>query len=138
MVHQWYGNQVTPMDWRDVWMNEGMTMYLQALWESEELGVDLETTLDEWADQDQDLRDDGGPPADFDPAMFAARNIYYLPALMWDEIRDRVGDETFWRLVRAWPQANDNGHAFVRRDHAVVVGGSRRGSRARLRCLAAR
>ncbi len=111
MVHQWYGDQVTPLGWRDVWMNEGMAMYLQALWESEELGVDLETTLDGWADQDQALRDAGGPPADFDPAMFGARNIYYLPALMWDEIRQRVGDETFWRLVRAWPQANDNGHA---------------------------
>ena len=29
MAHQWYGDQVTPDDWRDVWMNEGMAMYLQ-------------------------------------------------------------------------------------------------------------
>jgi aminopeptidase N len=26
MIHQWYGDQVTPRDWRDVWMNEGMAM----------------------------------------------------------------------------------------------------------------
>ncbi len=29
LAHQWYGDQVTPNDWRDVWMNEGMAMYLQ-------------------------------------------------------------------------------------------------------------
>ena len=29
MAHQWYGDEVTPDDWRDVWMNEGMAMYLQ-------------------------------------------------------------------------------------------------------------
>ena len=35
LVHQWYGDQTGPTDWRDVWMNEGMTMYLQAVWEAE-------------------------------------------------------------------------------------------------------
>ena len=37
-VHQWYGDQTGPTDWRDVWMNEGMTMYLQAVWEAEHGG----------------------------------------------------------------------------------------------------
>ena len=31
MAHQWYGDEVTPDDWRDVWMNEGMAMYLQGV-----------------------------------------------------------------------------------------------------------
>ena len=35
MVHQWYGDEVTPDDWRDVWMNEGMAMYLQGVWQAE-------------------------------------------------------------------------------------------------------
>ena len=35
MAHQWYGDQVTPRDWRDLWMSEGMATYLQATWESE-------------------------------------------------------------------------------------------------------
>ena len=29
LVHQWYGDQVSPADWRDVWLNEGMTMLMQ-------------------------------------------------------------------------------------------------------------
>ena len=35
MAHQWYGDEVTPDDWRDVWMNEGMAMYLQGCWQAE-------------------------------------------------------------------------------------------------------
>ena len=38
LAHQWYGDQVTPTDWRDVWMNEGMAMYLQGMWEAEQRG----------------------------------------------------------------------------------------------------
>ena len=30
---------------------------------------------------------------------------------MWDELRKRLGDDEFWRLVREWPAAHDNGNA---------------------------
>lgn len=111
MVHQWYGNQITPQDWRDVWMNEGMTMYFQALWESQHHGVELDAILGDWAAFDQEARDQAGPPANYDPTTFAEGNIYYLPALMWHQLRGRVGDETFFELVRAWPREHDNGNA---------------------------
>lgn len=111
MVHQWYGNQVTPSDWRDMWMNEGMTMYLQAMWESERYNVGLQVILDDWADFAQETRDQSGPPAAYDPVAFGEGNVYYLPALMWDQVRDRLGDDTFWELARAWPQENDNGNS---------------------------
>ncbi len=29
MAHQWYGDEVTPVDWRDVWMNEGLATFVQ-------------------------------------------------------------------------------------------------------------
>jgi aminopeptidase N len=111
MVHQWYGNQVTPRDWRDVWMNEGMTMYLQALWEAQEYGFDADQTLSDWAALDPLERSSAGPPANYDPATFGEGNIYYLPALMWDQLRQRIGDDRFWPLVRAWPRSRDNGNA---------------------------
>jgi aminopeptidase N len=111
MIHQWYGDQVTPRDWRDVWMNEGMAMYLQVLWETEQYGFDLDQTLSEWAAQDRHERSTNGPPANYDPATFGESNIYYLPALMWDQLRRRLGDDRFWRLVRAWPRSRDNGNA---------------------------
>jgi len=111
MVHQWYGNQVTPDNWKDLWMNEGMTMYLQAIWESENYNVALKDILGDWDGFAQQIRDEAGPPADFDPVAFAEGNAYYLPALMWDQLRSELGDETFWELVRAWPQEHDNQNA---------------------------
>ena len=41
-AHQWYGDQVTPTDWRDVWMNEGMAIYLQGVWTAEAQGQPLD------------------------------------------------------------------------------------------------
>jgi aminopeptidase N len=103
LAHHWYGNQVTPDDWRDVWMNEGMAMYLQAGWQADQSGRDVAEIMDEWALFEPGMRAESGPPADYDPAEFGEGNIYYSPALMWHELRERVGDEVFWRIVRDWP-----------------------------------
>ena len=35
LIHQWYGDLVTPIDWTALWMNEGMATYLQGVWQSE-------------------------------------------------------------------------------------------------------
>jgi aminopeptidase N len=111
MVHQWYGNEVTPVDWRDVWMNEGMAMYLQSAWQADDTDTPLETVLGRFAPVEPLLRREAGPPADYDPATFGRGNVYYGPALMWDELRERLGEEEFWSGVRAWPEAHRNGNA---------------------------
>ncbi len=49
MAHQWYGDEITPDDWRDVWMNEGMAMYLQGCWQAEEDGDTVDAVMDEYA-----------------------------------------------------------------------------------------
>lgn len=110
-AHQWYGDLVTPRDWRDVWMNEGMAMYLQGVWTAEHRGPELDELMAEWATYDASLRGDSGPPAAFDPEDFGAANVYYIPAVMWHELREQIGDEEFWRLVREWPEANAFGNA---------------------------
>jgi aminopeptidase N len=110
-AHQWYGDEVTPTDWRDVWMNEGMATYLQGVWTAEQRGEPLESLMSYWASIEPRLRAESGPPADFDPDAFGAGNVYYGPALMWDELRKRVGDDEFWRLVRAWPSVHAYGNA---------------------------
>lgn len=110
-IHQWWGNQVTPRDWRDLWMNEGMTMYLQAMWEAENGGEPLKARLAGWVADGPELRDEAGPPAAYDPQTFAEGNVYYLPAVMWHQVRERIGDGEFFRLVKSWPARRDNGHA---------------------------
>lgn len=111
MAHHWYGDQVTPRDWRDVWMNEGMAMYLQGVWAAEDQGIDVTEVMDYWADLEKEYRAASGPPGAFDPAEFGESNVYYGPALMWQELRERIGDDAFWDVVRAWPAERDNANA---------------------------
>ena len=117
MAHQWYGDQVTPRDWRDVWMNEGMATYLQAVWAAGHGGKPLVEVLDSWAYDDQAQRNRYGPPADYQPYAFGAGNVYTSPALLWDEVRKRLGDDLFWRLVRDWPATHARGNA----DYAEIT-----------------
>ncbi len=108
LVHQWYGDQVSPADWRDVWLNEGMTMLMQWLYEDEHDIQPLRGTIQRSRAADQGLRDDYGPPGAYDPRQFGASNIYYPPALMWNELRVELGDEEFFRIARGWLGQHDN------------------------------
>ena len=111
MAHHWYGDEVTPVDWRGVWMNEGMATFLQGTWMSEHGGPPADQLFAEWASYDEQLRSEAGPPAAFHPDSFGSGNVYYIPAVMWNELREKLGDDVFWRLVREWPTVHENGNA---------------------------
>jgi aminopeptidase N len=109
LIHQWYGDQVTPLDWRDVWMNEGMTMYLQGVYEAEQEGRSVNAKMRDWAEYETAARAEDGPPGDYDPENFGRNNIYFGPALMWHTLRRDIGNKRFWSLVRDWPAAHNEG-----------------------------
>jgi len=104
LAHQWYGDAVTPSDWRDVWMNEGMATYLQAEWTV----THGQATWDGWETQlraaDDPLRRRYGPPGAYKVDQFAQGNVYFCAALMWRVLHDDLGDAAFARLRRAWIQ----------------------------------
>jgi aminopeptidase N len=104
LAHQWYGDAVTPADWRDVWMNEGMATYLQAEWTV----THGAQTWDGWDTQfrsaDNILRSRFGPPGAFKKDQFAQGNVYYSAALMWRVLHDKLGDATFSKLRKDWIQ----------------------------------
>lgn len=104
VAHQWYGDTVTPRDWRDVWMNEGMATYLQDVWDARHNRVGIHHWLRILrVYEERQARRDYGPPASYDPTPFAAGNVYFGPELMWQELRQKVGARRFWAMVRAWP-----------------------------------
>ena len=63
------------------------------------------------------MRAQYGPPADYDPETFGEGNAYYIPALMWDTIRQRLGDDEFWRLATRWLRT----HRFTSQDRDTLA-----------------
>ncbi len=118
LAHQWYGDEVTPDDWSDLWMNEGMATYLaEANWTADHEPGSRTSILRRWNQLAPGLRERYGPPSDYAPASFAEGNAYYIPGLMWDTIRQRLGDETFWRLAARWPRS----HRFTSQDRVSLA-----------------
>jgi aminopeptidase N len=118
IAHHWWGDLIGPTTWRDLWMNEGMVMYLQGAWMASEEPYTLQQLMDYWAQDEPQMRAEAGPAADYDPATFGEGNAYYSGALMWHEIRGLLGDREFWRLVREWPQSMPYGSS----DYDGIVG----------------
>jgi aminopeptidase N len=107
-AHQWFGDTITPTNWRGMWLNEGWAMYVQWLW-----SVDHGNGTDEdwvaWARQrDAKSRPIAGPPGNPHPDHFGENNVYVGPALMLHEIRGTIGDQAFFALARDWVQTQRN------------------------------
>jgi aminopeptidase N len=103
-AHQWYGDSVTPDNWKDLWLNEGFAMYLQIRWEVAKGYRTMESWRRTLESYDQLLRDAYGPPGEYDRQAWGSTNVYYCPALMLDRLRAKIGKKNFATVLRGWPQ----------------------------------
>ncbi|MFI1052221.1 M1 family metallopeptidase [Streptomyces griseoruber] len=114
LAHQWYGNSVSVGDWKDIWVSEGFARYAQWLW-SEHEG---QGTTQELADRVYALHPaddafwtvapgDPGPDNQFDIA------VYDRGALAIQALRNEIGDEAFFAVLKGWPQKHAYGNASV-------------------------
>ena len=109
--HQWYGDTVTPDDWKHLWLNESFTMYVQIRWEIAHgirSAAEWHAILEQY---DQQYRTTGGPPGSYARSEFGSGSVYYCGARMLFRLRDRLGAATFDRLLRTWPQRHRFGSA---------------------------
>ena len=40
LAHHWFGNSVSPGDWKDIWLNEGLASYSEMLWTEHDQGTE--------------------------------------------------------------------------------------------------
>ncbi|MEE1845713.1 M1 family metallopeptidase [Streptomyces sp. JV190] len=114
LAHQWYGDSVSLKGWKDIWINEGFARYSQWLW-SEKEG---EGTTQELADYTyaQHPADDAFwtvKPGDPDPDNQFDTAVYDRGALALQALRNELGDETFFALLKGWPAEHAYGNASV-------------------------
>ncbi|MFC9245810.1 M1 family metallopeptidase [Streptomyces sp. NPDC057136] len=125
LVHQWYGDSVTPADWQQAWLNEGPAVYYAAVY-SEERGWSVLTDKMKatYAKLDA-VRAKDGPPGL--PKALGGTNIYDGGALVLYALRRQIGDQAFDRVMRIWPERfkdrNVSSEDFI--THTVNVTGDR-------------
>ncbi|MEU7577227.1 M1 family metallopeptidase [Streptomyces sp. NPDC041068] len=114
IAHQWYGDSVSVDGWKDIWVNEGFARYSQWLW-SEKEG---EGTAQELADYVYAQHPADDPwwqvkPGDPGPDNQFHGAVYDRGALALQALRNEIGDDAFFAILKGWPQKNAYGNAKV-------------------------
>jgi hypothetical protein len=111
LAHQWVGDSLAVAAWQHIWLNEGFATYTEWLWsEREGLGTAQEI-FDFYAavipaDDPfwQVVIGDPGTDLLFDIS------IYYRGAMTLHALRQKIGDDDFFRLLRKWVRRNAGGN----------------------------
>ncbi|MCX5198724.1 M1 family metallopeptidase [Streptomyces sp. NBC_00249] len=118
LAHQWFGDSVSPKSWKDMWLNEGFATYAEWLWAEDHGGVSAQrrfdaflagdTSVDKQADSDWAAFPPGNPPG---AEHISDDPVYYRGAMVLQRIRQEVGDEKFFDLLRGWTADHRHGNA---------------------------
>jgi aminopeptidase N len=104
LAHQWYGDEVTPDNWPDLWMNESFAMYIEIRWDATHHIQSMKRWRRELVQSDQANRDEFGPPGRYHQDQFADNSVYLCGALMLDRLHTMLPRAVFTKVLRDWPR----------------------------------
>ncbi|WP_446666943.1 M1 family metallopeptidase [Flexivirga sp. B27] len=112
LFHSWFGDAVTPTDWKDLWLSESLTFFMQYRYIAH---IHQPQSWGTYADiqkyQDQLMRDSDGPPGAYDKKNFGGNTVYLSGALMLHNLEKAYGAKRFNAALKGWPAAHKYGNA---------------------------
>lgn len=116
IAHQWFGNAITEKDWHQVWISEGFATYFANLYIEHRYGAerfklrladDKKKALDFLAKQQVAIVS----PEVQQVAQLLNPITYQKAGWVLHMLRSEIGDEVFWRGIRAYYAAYKNKNA---------------------------
>ncbi|MGB5275445.1 MAG: M1 family aminopeptidase, partial [Flavobacteriaceae bacterium] len=117
IAHQWFGNSVTEYDWDDVWLSEGFATYFTLLFIEHAYGRDAfitglassKKTVDEFSLKNPEYRIVHDNLSDM--AQVTSIQTYQKGSWILHMLRGMVGDDLFWKGIRAYYAAYKDSNA---------------------------
>ncbi len=115
MAHQWFGNSVSLSSWNEIWLNEGFATFAEWLYAEDHGGPSgrkIFKGLYKLPNSNDELwRPPPGDPGG--PKHMFADSIYDRGAMTLQALREKIGDEAFFRILRAWVSEHAYGNVTI-------------------------
>jgi aminopeptidase N len=111
LAHQWFGDAVSVRDWNDVWLNESFATFAASLWNEKHGGATAHDAARATYNK-HDATDSWWNVVIADPkhdTMFHDR-VYSGGGMMLQFLREKVGDEAFFKLLHTWFEQHKYGN----------------------------
>jgi aminopeptidase N len=105
IAHQWFGDAVTEKDWHHIWLSEGFATYLEAVYADSMIpGRKLDVNMAEMRKSVIRFYDETHKPVIdstiTDYMNLLSTNSYQKGAWVLHMLRQKVGEENFWKGIR--------------------------------------
>ena len=128
LAHQWFGDLTTTATWAHIWLNEGITSYMESVQEEKSRG--WEAAEWNWLNQQQNAMDAdrggerplvlGETPGHDPMELFFSGHVYPKGAQVAHQLRRLLGDSVFWAGMRRF--LTDNAYRPVETaDYAAAM-----------------
>jgi len=101
LAHQWWGDALTPVSWKEIWLSEGMAVWSDFSFTEHFYGPDSALSRWLWARDLYFYEDSVLPPYPLrDPDRFTGATVYCKGAWVIRMLMWVMGDSLFWEGIR--------------------------------------